>query len=105
MKILATLIATIIVALSAGCSQPGAAKPGVTPNPSAYIQNKGSDNMVVLALAWAERYLQEHSQVNLSVTGGGSGTGITSLPNGTWVVSPEAQQIVTDLGFVPNIQK
>jgi len=82
-KVLATLIATLIVALLAGCSQPGAAKSGATPNPSAYIQNKGSDTMVNLALAWAERYQQKHAQVSLSVTGGGSGTGITSLLNGT----------------------
>lgn len=39
--------------------------------------------MVNLALAWAERYQQKHAQVSLSVTGGGTGTGITSLLNGT----------------------
>ena len=39
--------------------------------------------MVNLALAWAEQYQEEHAQVRLSVTGGGSGTGITSLLNGT----------------------
>jgi len=50
---------------------------------SAYIQNKGSDTMVNLALAWAERYQVEHPNVSLSVTGGGSGTGIAALVNGT----------------------
>ena len=50
---------------------------------SAYIQNKGSDTMVNLALAWAERYQGEHPDVSLSVTGGGSGTGIAALVNGT----------------------
>jgi phosphate transport system substrate-binding protein len=50
---------------------------------SAYIQNKGSDTMVNLALAWAERYQAEHPDVSLSVTGGGSGTGIAALVNGT----------------------
>ena len=50
---------------------------------SAYIQNKGSDTMVNLALAWAERYQVEHPDVSLSVTGGGSGTGIAALVNGT----------------------
>ena len=50
---------------------------------SAYIQNKGSDTMVNLALAWAERYQAEHPGVSLSVTGGGSGTGIAALVNGT----------------------
>lgn len=47
------------------------------------IQNKGSDTMVNLALAWAEAYQSVHAEVSISVTGGGSGTGITSLANGT----------------------
>ena len=83
MKNVVTLIATLIVALLAGCTQTAAGNPGATQNPSSYIQNKGSDTMVNLALAWAERYQKEHAQVSLSVTGGGSGTGITSLLNGT----------------------
>lgn len=48
-----------------------------------YIENKGSDTIVNLALAWAERYQSEHSDVRISVTGGGSGTGIAALINGT----------------------
>ncbi len=39
--------------------------------------------MVNLALAWAEAYQNVHPEVRLSVTGGGSGTGISSLINGT----------------------
>lgn len=50
---------------------------------SVYIQNKGSDTIVNLALAWAERYQTIRPDVRLSVTGGGSGTGINSLINGT----------------------
>jgi len=38
---------------------------------------------VNLALAWAERYQNEHPEVQISVTGGGSGTGFTALINGT----------------------
>jgi phosphate transport system substrate-binding protein len=51
--------------------------------PAVYIQNKGSDTIVNLALAWAERYQSENTDINISVTGGGSGTGITSLIAGT----------------------
>lgn len=47
------------------------------------IQNKGSDTMVNLALAWAEDYRIEHPDVDIAVTGGGSGTGIAALINGT----------------------
>jgi len=47
------------------------------------IQNKGSDTMVNLALAWAEAYTAQHPEVRIAVTGGGSGTGIAALINGT----------------------
>ena len=47
------------------------------------IQNKGSDTMVNLALAWAEEYQNINPQVSVSVTGGGSGTGIAALVNNT----------------------
>jgi len=48
-----------------------------------YIENKGSDTIVNLALAWAEKYQGDHPDVRISVTGGGSGTGIAALVNGT----------------------
>lgn len=51
--------------------------------PAQYIENKGSDTIVNLALAWAETYQAEHSDVRISVTGGGSGTGIAALINNT----------------------
>jgi phosphate transport system substrate-binding protein len=47
------------------------------------IENKGSDTLVNLALAWAESYMRLYSQVRISVTGGGSGTGIAAMINGT----------------------
>ncbi|MFQ6677991.1 MAG: PstS family phosphate ABC transporter substrate-binding protein [Fidelibacterota bacterium] len=48
-----------------------------------YITIKGSDTMVHLASNWAEAYMKTHPAVNISVTGGGSGTGIAALLNGT----------------------
>jgi phosphate transport system substrate-binding protein len=48
------------------------------------IENKGSDTIVNLALAWAERYHNVvRPDVIIAVTGGGSGTGIAALINGT----------------------
>jgi len=47
------------------------------------IQNKGSDTLVNVALAWAEAYREVQPEVSIAVTGGGSGTGIASLINGT----------------------
>ncbi|MBK8421119.1 PstS family phosphate ABC transporter substrate-binding protein [Candidatus Villigracilis saccharophilus] len=52
-------------------------------SPANYIENKGSDTIVNLALAWAEKYQGNHPDVRISVTGGGSGTGIAALVNGT----------------------
>jgi len=46
------------------------------------ITIKGSDTMVILAQKWAEVYMKSHPEVNLQVTGGGSGTGISALING-----------------------
>ncbi len=47
------------------------------------ITVKGSDTMVQLAQVWAEKYMAVHKDIQIQVTGGGSGTGISSLINGT----------------------
>lgn len=44
---------------------------------------KGSDTMVILAQRWAEVYMSKNPNVIIQVTGGGSGTGISALINGT----------------------
>jgi phosphate transport system substrate-binding protein len=45
------------------------------------LTNKGSDTIVNLALAWAEAYHEVRPDINISVTGGGSGTGIAAMIN------------------------
>jgi phosphate transport system substrate-binding protein len=60
---------------------------------ASYIENKGSDTIVNLALAWAERYQSEHADVRISVTGGGSGTGIAALINGTVDIANASRSI------------
>jgi len=62
-------------------------------NNQAYIENKGSDTLVNLALAWAERYQQLNPDVQISVTGGGSGTGFAALINGTITIANASRQI------------
>jgi len=47
------------------------------------IQNKGSDTLVNVAQAWAEAYKEVNPAVAVAVTGGGSGTGISAMINGT----------------------
>ncbi len=76
------LIVLTLVGLLTGCSSSTPA-PAETAVPVQTIVNIGSDTLVNLALAWAEAYMQEHPEVRISVTGGGSGTGIAALINGT----------------------
>lgn len=47
------------------------------------IQVKGSDTMVNVAQAWAEEYQQVAPEVDVEVSGGGSGVGIAALIRGT----------------------
>ena len=47
------------------------------------IQNKGSDTLVNVAQAWAEAYPKVNPEVAVAVSGGGSGTGIAAMINGT----------------------
>lgn len=72
-----------IIFCLAGCKPEGAGSPSKASSPAEIIENKGSDTLVNLALAWAELYMNMHPEVRMSVTGGGSGTGIASMINGT----------------------
>ena len=87
--LLTTLIAVLFMSSCGPASSAGTASDSQT----AYIENKGSDTIVNLALAWAEKYQDEHSDIRISVTGGGSGTGIASLINGTVDLANASRQI------------
>jgi phosphate transport system substrate-binding protein len=60
---------------------------------SAAIQIKGSDTMVNLGQAWAEAFNAIHPKVNVAVTGGGSGTGIAALINGTCDIAESSRAV------------
>jgi phosphate transport system substrate-binding protein len=60
------------------------------------IQNKGSDTLVNLALAWAEAYRKVAPEVSIAVTGGGSGTGIAALVNGTVDIANASRQMTQE---------
>ncbi len=57
------------------------------------IQNKGSDTMVNIAQAWAEHYRTVNPNVAVAVSGGGSGTGIAALVNGTVDIANASRDI------------
>jgi len=46
-----------------------------------YINQKGSDTLLMLAQTWAEEYMKTHPDVQIAVSGGGTGTGIAALIN------------------------
>ena len=91
----ARLLLLVSLLFLTACGE-GTGQPTSPTQTSAYIQNKGSDTMVNLALAWAERYQTEHPAVSLSVTGGGSGTGIAALVNGTVDIANASRAMTAD---------
>lgn len=72
-----------------GAAQPGAPAVGG----STTIQNKGSDTMVNLAQVWAEEYRKVHPTVAIAVSGGGSGTGVAALENGTVDIANASREL------------
>ena len=85
------LLLIVAVAALAGCRPQSTGEPGTAGGKT--IENKGSDTIVNLALAWAERYQQVQPDVSIAVTGGGSGTGIAALINGTVDIANASRQI------------
>lgn len=93
MKRLAILILTCFVLFVLTACGPDSSSETASDSSASYIENKGSDTIVNLALAWAEKYQGDHPDVRISVTGGGSGTGIASLINGTVDIANASRQI------------
>lgn len=54
---------------------------------------KGSDTMVILAQRWAEAFMRNNQGVTVQVSGGGSGTGIAALINGTTDLANASREI------------
>ncbi len=69
------LVAVILSISIMGCGKKSDVKKGIT--------IKGSDTMVHLMSTLAEAYMKKNPGSQVSVTGGGSGTGIAALINGT----------------------
>lgn len=86
------LLTAAILALTSCVLVDRSPGPTLPPDPASIV-NKGSDTMVNLALAWAEAYQAIHPEARLSVTGGGSGTGIAALINGTVDIANASRRI------------
>lgn len=71
---------------------------GPAPPPSTHhaaLTIKGSDTMVHLVSSWAEQYMKASPKAQVSVTGGGSGTGFAALINGTTDICAASRPIQT----------
>ena len=80
------IIAIVAMTFAIGCSRKDRSAGGSgkgTSGKRLVIQNKGSDTLVNVAQAWAEAYKTVDASAAIAVTGGGSGTGISALINGT----------------------
>ena len=87
------LIAALFVVLVLPACGPDSSSETASDSNASYIDNKGSDTIVNLALAWAERYQSEHPDISIAVTGGGSGTGIAALINKTTNIANASRKI------------
>ena len=81
--VVAVILALAAASVLSACRSDRSPEDGGSPAVAQIIENKGSDTLVNLALAWAEAYSGGRPDVRLSVTGGGSGTGIAAMINGT----------------------
>ena len=81
------LIPWVLTALALlGCTRTEGSAGGAGGSPGTEkttLSLKGSDTMVILGQRWAETYMKTNPGVTIQVTGGGSGTGIAALINGT----------------------
>ncbi|HSD83668.1 MAG TPA: PstS family phosphate ABC transporter substrate-binding protein [Anaerolineae bacterium] len=91
MRNLGLLLVLSVLVLSA-CGSPASAQPS-SAGPQRTIEDIGSDTIVNLALAWAEAYQQVNPTVRISVSGGGSGTGLAALINKTTDIANASRKI------------
>ena len=61
--------------------------------PKSVIQNKGSDTMVNVAQVWAEEYRKAAPDVEVEVSGGGSGVGLAALLKGAVDIANASRDI------------
>ncbi|AKL97151.1 phosphate ABC transport system substrate binding protein PstS [Clostridium aceticum] len=100
MKKIALLLVVVMIAAVAlvGCGGSQSQEPANTTNGdqasnetntsndvdfSKLVQVRGSDTMVNLGQQWAEEFMDQYPEAQIAVTGGGSGTGIAAIINGT----------------------
>jgi phosphate transport system substrate-binding protein len=102
-RLIVACVSAVALAMGpAACGAPAAKSGAGTPQAtgasgaagaSGTLQIKGSDTMVNLGQAWAQIFKQQNPLVNLSVTGGGTGTGFAALVNKTTDIAQASREI------------
>ncbi len=82
----AVVLGSVVFAFSCGGRTAG-------PGAGSALQIKGSDTMVNIGQAWAEAFNKLHPEINVAVTGGGSGTGIAAIFNGTCDIAESSRAL------------
>lgn len=86
------LLAVVSIAFVVGCG--GETATDSTNNQELVrITIKGSDTMVHLVTNWAEAYMDSNPNFEITVNGGGSGTGISALINGTTDIASSSREM------------
>lgn len=99
MRTIALPLAGLVgLALFAGCGPrtsptAGTSSTPVVPAASQALTVKGSDTMVQLAQAWAQDFMKANPNIKVSVTGGGSSTGIAALFNKSTDIANSSRNI------------
>ena len=87
------MLVPLIFVLLSGCNNAGNDPGKNGRGPARYLNIKGSDTMVHLVSTWAEEFMNLYTGTELSVTGGGSGTGIAALINKTTDICAASREI------------
>ncbi|MBE0618384.1 MAG: phosphate ABC transporter substrate-binding protein [Proteobacteria bacterium] len=87
------LATALLAANLGGCSKGGEEAKSPGEPAKTVIQNKGSDTMVNLAQVWAEAYRQVAPDVEVEVSGGGSGVGLAALTRGAVDIANASRDI------------
>jgi phosphate transport system substrate-binding protein len=89
------MLLSLLLACSGGETTPPKAEAPKPPPPAAKteIVVKGSDSEVNLVQKLGEDFMKTHAEASLSVTGGGSGTGIAALLDGTCTLANSSRDL------------
>ena len=84
--LLSAFVLVLVMLTAAGCGKSN----------SEMIQIKGSDSEVNLVQRLAEEFMGENSEVQIAVTGGGSGVGIAALIDGTTDIANSSRPLKSE---------